>query len=85
MKHNHPDFNPKNNLASMPKKYLGQFYNACTEPCDMLQGPCACGAWHHQEEWPDEIQKEVFGFVSDKETTIKRKRRETHNQKTKTQ
>lgn len=21
-------------------------YNACTEPCDMWTGPCACGAWH---------------------------------------
>ena len=21
-------------------------YNACTEPCDMWTGPCACGACH---------------------------------------
>jgi hypothetical protein len=21
-------------------------YNACTDPCDMWTGPCACGAWH---------------------------------------
>lgn len=21
-------------------------YNACTDPCDMWDGPCACGAWH---------------------------------------
>lgn len=21
-------------------------YNACTEPCDMWTGPCACGAFH---------------------------------------
>lgn len=21
-------------------------YNACTDPCDMWNGPCACGAWH---------------------------------------
>ena len=61
----------------MPEEYLGQFYNACTDPCDMLQGPCACGAWHHQEEWPDEIQTEIFGFVSDKETIIKRKPKDT--------
>lgn len=25
-------------------------YNACNEPCDMLSGPCACGAWHTVEE-----------------------------------
>lgn len=23
-------------------------YNACTDPCDMFDGPCACGAWHHE-------------------------------------
>ena len=21
-------------------------FNACTDPCDMWDGPCACGAWH---------------------------------------
>jgi len=67
------DFNPQNNLANMPKKYLGLFYNACNEPCDMLQGPCACGAWHHQTEWPDEIQLEIFGNVSAEKTICKRK------------
>ena len=20
--------------------------NACNDPCDMWDGPCACGAWH---------------------------------------
>jgi len=25
-------------------------HNACTEPCDMLEGPCACGAWHNKDE-----------------------------------
>lgn len=25
-------------------------YNACTDPCDMLEGPCACGAWHRRDE-----------------------------------
>jgi len=68
-------FNPKNNLASMPEEYLGQFHNACTDPCDMLQGPCACGATHHQEEWPPKIQLEVFGNVSAKKTICKREQR----------
>lgn len=27
-------------------------HNACTDACDMIQGPCACGAWHYlDEEW----------------------------------
>ena len=27
------------------------FYNACNEPCDMREGPCACGGWHHAGDW----------------------------------
>lgn len=23
-------------------------WNACTDECDMFDGPCACGAWHHE-------------------------------------
>jgi hypothetical protein len=22
-------------------------HNACNEPCDVVDGPCACGAWHN--------------------------------------
>lgn len=22
------------------------FFNASSDPCDMMDGPCACGAWH---------------------------------------
>ena len=61
MKEHHPNYNLDNDLVDMPKKYYGRFHNACTDPCDMLQGPCACGAWHSQEEWPEDIQREVFG------------------------
>ncbi len=42
---------PRNDILVMPRLWMGQVYNACTDPCDMLQGPCACGAWHHLEEW----------------------------------
>ena len=28
-----------------------RFHNACSDPCDMLIGPCACGAWHHLKDW----------------------------------
>jgi len=65
-------YNPKNKMASMPEEYLGQFYNGCIDPCDMLAGPCACGATHHQEEWPAKIQIEVFGSVSAKKSILKR-------------
>ena len=41
----------ENNFIPMPKEWIGQIYNACTEPCDILYGPCACGAWHYFEEW----------------------------------
>lgn len=65
-------FNLKNGLASMPLEYIGLFWNACTDPCDMLSGPCACGAWHQQEEWPDDLQMKVFGSISSKDTICKR-------------
>ncbi len=42
---------PENNLMSMPVAWIGQVHNASTDPCDMLCGPCACGAWHHLNEW----------------------------------
>uniref|UniRef100_A0A6M3JZ92 Uncharacterized protein n=1 Tax=viral metagenome TaxID=1070528 RepID=A0A6M3JZ92_9ZZZZ len=59
-----PHYNPNNNLASMPFTWIGLFYNGgCPDPCDMLSGPCACGAWHHQYEWPDVLQVSVFGNV----------------------
>jgi len=67
-------------LVPMPVRYIGQFYNACTDPCDMLEGPCACGAWHHQNEWPDDIQLEVFGDLSSKKSVIKRKRSSKSNE-----
>lgn len=31
--------------------------NACTDTCDMLCGPCACGAWHQLEEFPELIEQ----------------------------
>ena len=42
---------PWDNWVGMPKDWIGQIYNACTEPCDMLYGACACGATHHLDEW----------------------------------
>lgn len=34
-------------------------HNATHERCDMFEGPCACGAWHHAEDWPEELRKLV--------------------------
>lgn len=25
-------------------------YNACTDPCDIIDGPCACGTWHGMDD-----------------------------------
>ena len=37
---------PSEELVDMPVRWIGKIYNACTDPCDMLYGPCACGAFH---------------------------------------
>lgn len=36
-------------MIVMPKHI--SIYNACTDRCDMLDGPCACGAWHKIDGW----------------------------------
>jgi hypothetical protein len=47
----------KNGLLGYPQDWPSR-YNACNEPCDMLIGPCACGAWHTEdEEWVQEALK----------------------------
>ena len=40
-----------NKIIPMPEELIGKFFNACTEPCDIINGPCACGAWHDIEDW----------------------------------
>lgn len=31
-------------------------YNGNSEPCDIIEGPCACGGWHTMdEEWVQEM------------------------------
>ncbi|MFA5344820.1 MAG: hypothetical protein WC315_00900 [Candidatus Omnitrophota bacterium] len=39
-----------NGLLAWPEDWLDYHYNACNEHCDMLIGPCSCGAWHHADE-----------------------------------
>lgn len=41
---------PKNDLVAWPDDWP-EYRNACSDPCDMLSGPCACGAWHKLYEW----------------------------------
>ena len=44
----------RNGLLGWPKELeKTSLFNACNEPCDMLIGPCACGAWHQPEDWTD--------------------------------
>ena len=32
-------------------------YNATHERCDMMDGPCSCGAWHSEEEILKKLEK----------------------------
>lgn len=34
-------------------KHIAAHYN---HPCDVADGPCACGAWHQKDEWKTYIQ-----------------------------
>lgn len=49
----------------MPEDTHGRFFNACTDPCDMIDGPCACGATHSAREW--------FGRLCRKLTTAEKR------------
>jgi hypothetical protein len=41
-----------NTFVPWPASWTERRYNAGNEPCDMLSGPCACGAWHSLgEDW----------------------------------
>jgi len=55
------EFNPRLNMA-FPVEWIGQYRNGgCTDPCDMISGPCACGATHHFDEWIIKRKKLVQG------------------------
>jgi len=50
-----------NNMMPVPNHWPPN-YNASSEPCDMVKGPCSCGAWHSlSEDWVQYRVKE-FGF-----------------------
>ena len=51
----------------MPPEMIGKHHNACNEPCDMIHGPCACGAWHNAKEWIIKLQAKLNLMVNRKE------------------
>jgi len=45
----------------MPDCMRGQFRNGgCTDRCDMVDGPCACGATHNAKEWIVKLVKIII-------------------------
>lgn len=50
-------YRQRNGLLGWPDEWTERHYNACTEPCDMLIGPCACGAWHTPDCWSFELYR----------------------------
>jgi len=47
-----------NGSVAWPANWTDRHYNACRQPCDMLIGPCSCGAWHQEHE--DWVQAMLF-------------------------
>jgi hypothetical protein len=47
-----------NGRVPWPQNWTDRHYNATNEPCDILVGPCACGAWHQEHE--DWVQAMLF-------------------------
>lgn len=52
--------NRMNGQVLWPKNWTDRHYNASHEPCDMLVGPCSCGAWHMESE--DWVQAMLFKY-----------------------
>lgn len=45
---------PGSGMVPWPDDWNDRHFNG-NDPCDMLVGPCACGAWHREEEiWVQE-------------------------------
>lgn len=56
---------PASELLSWPSDWEWRYFNGGSDPCDMLVGPCACGAWHHAGEWgkADHVCARMFAGV----------------------
>jgi hypothetical protein len=46
----HTILKAENGMVPWPDDWLDFNYNASNEACDMLVGPCSCGAWHTLEQ-----------------------------------
>lgn len=57
-------FGYRNDSGLVPMPFGIKQYNACNDPCDALEGPCACGAWHKVsvQDW----SKEMLDFIEEK-------------------
>jgi len=44
-------------MIPMPEQFQGKFFNASSDACDFVVGPCACGAWHEIEDWLERLQE----------------------------
>ena len=48
-----------NELIPVPAHWPVRFAAHYNEPCDMVKGPCACGAWHDPyEAWVQDMVKQ---------------------------
>lgn len=50
----------KKSEFDMPDEMRGHFHNGqCPDACDMIDGPCACGAWHSAKEWIGKLNRQL--------------------------
>lgn len=64
-------------LLGWPDEWLTRHFNASHDPCDMLIGPCACGAWHKATDWDDVLahyNAEIRIVPKDQHNEIEQKR-----------
>ncbi len=51
-------------VVGMPPALKGKLWNADSQPCDLLFGPCSCGAWHNVKELWDRLHRNGFQAYS---------------------
>ena len=49
--------------ASIPMPEGIDMHNGGHARCDMADGPCACGAWHHLTDWPPEVRAAIDAAI----------------------
>lgn len=58
----------KDNGNITPFKYIPKLHGGDNSNCDMLQGPCSCGAWHSTKDWNfdsiiERIENNEYGHI----------------------